>query len=477
MRPLSTYLAPLLAAALTIAVLDRGFAADAAAIFDGHGLAAWVANSLAALLGEPKALRVMFALGAAASAACLTLAVGSPRIALAAMLAAPITTGLLHGDIAALCVGPAALGLRAWGRSPLQGALATVALAAISPVAAATLAVAGFVLRPGPVPLLLAPLVATLGEQGAVDVIGLSAARALVEGQAPGATAGIALAVALLTLSGPLRPRVAGLAASVLALGPVIALRGAHDHLVALPFPAFILASFGAEAGWSGAGAVAAAAVALAAAEARGWRTAVLLALVVTEGVALATLAPSPLPEVAPEALRSLGERAGTVLHLPVARASLGEPPRAALWRHQALTHHRPLYAEARALHDDDPVLGEPGVVAIVGLLEPEAGWLVPPTDSGTVLRALGVTELVLDRTAISPENLARLDPVLARLYGPPQRDNAAGIDLWRIAMLGARRLSTSPHLRLKGEPGTESWRTLEELLAAGREPGSKEPG
>ncbi len=477
MRHLTLLFAPLLAGALTLLLLERGFAADAAAIFDGHGLVAWGARGLATRLGEPNALRVLFTLGAALSAACLRGALTSPYAGLAVGLAAPVTTGLLHGDIAALCVGPAALGLLAWERSTPLGALATVGLAAVSPVAGATLAVAAFVRRPGIVPLLLAPLVATLGEQGAVDVIGLSAARSLAAGQAPGATAGLFLAVGLGALGGPTRLRLAGLAAAALALGPVIALRGAHDHLIALPLPAFLLASFGTETGWSGAGVVAAAALALAAEEAPAWRRRLLLALVVGEGVGLGCLTPTPLPSTAPEAVISLGERTGTVLHLPVARSSLGEPARAALWRHEARSHGRTLYQDARAVHDDDPVLGEPGVVAIVGLLEPDAGWLVPPTDSGMVLRALGVTELVLDRAALSPENLARLDPVLARLYGPPQRDNAAGIDLWRIAPLGTRRLSTSPHLRRRGDPGTESWRTLEELLAAGREPVSGQPG
>ncbi|GDX80083.1 hypothetical protein LBMAG42_18940 [Deltaproteobacteria bacterium] len=477
MRHLTLLVAPLLSAALTLLLLDRGFAADAAAIFDGHGLVAWLASTLAARLGEPTALRVLFGIGSALSTACLIRALKTPYLWLVAVFAAPVSTGMLHGDVASLCVGPAALGLLTWQRSTSLGSLATVCLAAVSPVAAAALAVAAFVRRPNVAALLIAPLVATLGERGAVDVIGLSAARSLMAGHAPGATAGVCLTVALVVVGGPLRLRLAGLAAAALALGPVIALRGDHDHLIALPLPAFLLASFGAETGWSGAGAVSAAALALAAANAPAWRARLLLALVLLEGAGLSLRTPTPLPNTPPEAVISLSERKGTVLHLPVARSSLGEPPRAALWRHQALIHRRPLYAEARAVHDDDPVLGEPGVVAIVGLLEPEAGWLVPPTDSGMVLRALGVTELVLDRAALSAENLAQLDPVLARLYGPPQRDNAAGIDLWRIPSLGARRLSTSPHLRREHEPGTERWRTLEELLAAGREPVPVEPG
>lgn len=477
MRPLTLLVAPLLAGALTLLLLDRGFAADAAAIFDGHGLAARLASALAARFGEPTALRVLFGIGAAVSTACLARALEAPSWGLAVICAAPVSTGLLHGDIAALCLGPAALGLVAWERSTALGTLTTICVAALSPVAAAALAVAAFVRRPGAAPLLLAPLVATIGEQGAVDVIGLSAARSLAAGQAPGATAGICIAVALLASGGPLRLRLAGLAAAALALGPVIALRGDPEHLISLPLPAFFLASFGAETGWSGAGVVAAAALALAAANAPSWRTRLGLSLVLGEGIGLALLAPTPLPAAVPEAVFSLGERTGTVLHLPVARSTLGEPPRAPLWRHLARSHGRTLYADARAVNDDDPVLGEPGVVAIIGLLEPDAGWLVPATDSGMVLRALGVTELVLDRAALSAENLARLDPVLARLYGPPQRDNAAGIDLWRIAPVGARRLSTSPHLRRHGEPGTERWRTLEELLAAGREPISGEPG
>ena len=461
-------LASAFAGVLTFGWLTRGFAADAAALFDAHSLAAHFAGSVAACLGEPNALRLIFSVGSALSTLCLLLACGSLRVAPLALLAAPVTTGFLHGDLAALAVGPAALGFRAWQASTIRGIGATLLLAALSPVAAVALAVAGFVVRPGPAPLLMAPLLATFGEGGTINAIGLANFRAVTAGNAGGFTAGIGIAVGLVLVGGPLRLRLAGLAAALLAVGPVWAFTDAQGHMRAFALPSYVFAAFGAAGGWSGAGAVAAAALALTLGEVRPARALPLAALIVLEGAALATPAPTPYPQRPREAVASLAERSGTILHLPVGLASHGEPTRAALWRHESRAHGRRLYADARAVQDDDPVLGEPGVVAVLGLLQPTAGWLIPRTEAGNVLRSLGITELVLDRAALSPADLARLDPVLAHLYGPPQRDNAGGIDLGRTATTGARRLSSPPHLRRRGEPGSQGWRTLEEALSPG---------
>lgn len=461
-------LASAVAGVLTFVLLSRGFAADAAALFDAHSLGAQFAGWVATWIGEPSALRLIFVFGTVLSTMCLLFACGSPWVAPLAILAAPVTTGFLHGDLAALAVGPAALGIRAWKVSTFRGFGATLLLATLSPVAAVALAVAGFVLRPGPAPLLLAPLLATFGESGAIDAVGLANFRAVTAGTAGGVTAGAALALGLALMGGPLRLRLAGLAAAALALGPVWAFTDAQGHMRAFALPSFLFAELGAAGGWSGAGAVAAAALALAMSDARPARALPLAALIVLEGAAVAAPIPTRLPEHPREAVASLAERSGTILHLPVGLASQGDPARAALWRHESRVHRRQLYADAHAVQNDDPVLGEPGVVAVLGLLQPSAGWLIPPTEAGAVLRSLGITELVLDRAALNADDLARLDPVLAHLYGPPQRDNAGGIDLWRTATVGTRRLASPPHLRRRGEPGSQGWRTLEEALSPG---------
>ena len=480
MRWSTLFAAAFLSAGITLALVARGFAPDAAALLDAHGFLARFARSLTPTLGDAGALRAALALGSALSGASLAAALSTGRdrslggvawaVAGLAALSAPITTGVLHGIPGAVCLGPAALALVTWPAAPLRAAVITGIVGVIDPATGAALAVAGFVLSPGALPFVLAPLLASLGEPGAADTLGLPAVAAVQHEALVPATAGALLPLGLLLSGGPWRLRLAGLAAAALAVGPVTTVI-LYGRLLPVPLPALPLAACGAEAGWSGAGVVAAAALVLAVREAAGARALGVAALVAIEGMVCVARLPAAMPASAPEAVRSLAERSGTVLHLPVTRAIHGEPTRAALWRHEAILHGRPIYRDGRGVNEGDPVLGEPGVVAVLGLLEPEEGWLIPQTEPTTTLRAMGITELVLDRQALTKADLAKLDPVLARLYGVPQRDVAGRIDLWRIDPGGKARLADSPYLRKAGMPGADSWRTLEELLAAGRGP------
>lgn len=462
-------------AAVSLTVGLRGFAADAAALFDGGSPMAAVARALARSVGETPALLILAAVGGALSGGGLSVALGDLGaqrrwLPLAALLTPPLLTGAEHGLPASWCLGLAAGALSAWPGSPLRATALTAIVALLSPPVAVGCAVAGFVLRPGVGPLVLAVWCATLGEGGAIDINGLAALR-VWRGDTGLGTGGLLLLPALLAIGGPWRVRIAGVLAAILAFGPLLLPAGAAGRALPFPLPALPFALLGTETGWMGAGVVAVAALALAAVAAPPRRAALWLSLVAAEGLATVARGPSPLPSAMPIAISSLAERQGVILYLPVGLVSVSEPARAPLWRHQAKVHGRPLYADARSVTEVDPILGEPGVIALSSLLHPQAGWLIPPVEGGTVLRALGVTELVLDRAALDPGALARLDPVLARLYGPPQRDVAAGIDLWRIDAAGERTLPTPPHLRREGDDGTASWLTVEELLASGRQP------
>ncbi len=453
----------------------RGFAADAAALFDGKPPMAMVARTLAGWVGEHPALLILAAVGGAASGGGLGWSLGGlgsrqRGLALATLLAPALLTGTEHGLWASWCVGLAAGTLATWPKAPLRAAGLTAVVALLSPPVAVACAIAGFVLRPSAGPLVLAVWCATLGEGGAIDVNGLAPLRVWRSDSGLG-TAGLLLIPALLAIGGPWRLRIAGMVAAVLAYGPLVVPPSASGHALPIPLPALPFALLGAETGWMGAGVVAVAALALAAMAAPPRRAAFCVALVAAEGLASVARPPSPLPLTTPVAISALAERTGVILYLPVGLVSVSAPARAPLWRHQAKTHGRLLYADARSVTDVDPILGEPGVIALSSLLNPAAGWLIPPLDGGTVLRALGVTELVLDRAALDRASLARLDPVLARLYGPPQRDVAAGIDLWRIEAVGEHTLSNPPHLRRDGDDGTTTWLTVEELLASGRQP------
>lgn len=457
-------------AALSGAAAARGLAADAVQVLDGGSALTPAARLLAQLVGERPALLALATAGGAAAALGLAATTRLPALPAMALLAAPLClTGAEHVRPAVWGLGLAVAALQAWRERPLVAASCTAALALLVPAAGVAAALAGLVLRPGLAPLLLAAAAAALGDPAVADVTGLAAVRVHTEGWAAAPTAGFAAAGVLLLPGVPTRLRIAGLVSMLLTLGPVLT-RDSSAGTTALPLPALPFAALGTGAGWAGAGIVALAVLALAAERSGPVRLG--LVLLALEGVAAVRPLPSRLPDAPPRAVASLAERGGAVLHVPVGRRVRGEPARAALWRHQARTHGRPLYGEGRALRDDDPVFAEPGVAALHAVSDPDGAWGIAPTEAGVVLRALGITELVLDRAAVDATELARLDPVLARLYGPPQRDVAGHVDLWRIDPLGEAQLPTPPYLRRADQAGSQGWLTLEALLKAGRPSG-----
>lgn len=451
----------------------QGVSDAAAWTFSSGALVARVSNGLAALVGDAPALDALAVVGGALSAAMLFEALRAPGrearaglVTLVALLSAPVLTGAQSALPGAACLGPAALALAWWRDRPVAAAVLTALVGAWSAPVGVSLALAGALLTASLPPLVLAAGLAALGSAGAGDVTGAASFPWVREPATP--VAGLALLGAALILPGDVRlRRVAGLAA-LLALGPVLRVQGQL-----LPMPAALPAALGSSGGWSAAGVVAAAALAHAAmgpavparlASPRAW---VALALIVAEGLALGSRPVTPFPRHVPEMVRSLTEREGAVLVLPAGRLGERSARRGALWRHLAARFGRPLHAEGHPLASSDPALGATGVMALFAVLEPEEDWVLPPADEGKVLRALGVTELILDRAACTAEELASIDPVMARLFGPPQRDVAAGVDLWRVSPQGERSFPTEPYLRRAGEPGTMGWQGIERLLAS----------
>jgi hypothetical protein len=85
----------------------------------------------------------------------------------------------------------------------------------------------------------------------------------------------------------------------------------------------------------------------------------------------------------------------------------------------------------------------------------------------GAGFARLGVTDLVVDRHALPAAALARLDPVLALLHGAPQRDHAAGIDVYRVPPPAGASVVALPIVRGEAGASGEGWRTVAELLGA----------
>ncbi len=480
-RVLLLLLAAAVGAGLAYAAAPAGIGDAGAWVFEGGTLAAAAAESLAVQLGDARALRALSLAGVGLSAALLAAALRNAApdrplraagVGLCALLAAPVITGAQSASPDSACLGAAALALLAWRDRPLLAAGITAAVGAWSAPTGAALAVAGAFQCGSLAPLLLAFLLAGLGRSGPVDVTGLDNFVWVRTPSVP-ATGVAVLAAALLIPAAP-RLRRAALGAAVLAFGPVLSVNGA-----AIPLPAALLAILGASGGWSGAGVVAVAALALAAvaspAAARHPtpRVVVALTLLGLEGLALASRPLVPYPSSNPAVVRSLAERRGGVLVLPAARLGERQPRRAALWRRLAERFHRPLYRQGEPLTHADPVLGATGVVALFAATEPEQGWVLPSHDDSDVLRTLGITELVLDRRACTADDLARIDPVMARLLGAPQRDIGADVDLWRVDPHGKRSFPTPPYLRRAGDSGTFGWQTLEQFLAVPAGPAS----
>ncbi len=103
-------------------------------------------------------------------------------------------------------------------------------------------------------------------------------------------------------------------------------------------------------------------------------------------------------------------------------------------------------------------------------LLDLEAGqerWALPPGEPGDALTAAGARWLVIHRGDLPQDALHRLDPVLRARFGPPQRDLAAGLDLYRLT---AGATAFSPALLVPGDgPLPEGYRSLTGALEAWR--------
>jgi hypothetical protein len=110
-------------------------------------------------------------------------------------------------------------------------------------------------------------------------------------------------------------------------------------------------------------------------------------------------------------------------------------------------------------------LLGEPAVVAALVALSDDPGWLLPPVPAGGVLRSLGVTDVVVERAAVAPAARGRLDAVLRAVLGPPRRDVAGGLDLYRVPAAG-QVPPASVCLRRPGDAGTEQWRVVGDLFS-----------
>jgi len=335
-----------------------------------------------------------------------------------------------------------------------MGAAATLALSSFSASLGVALALAGAWLRRSPRWCLVALAIALAVPPSGADA-------ALLPGVVSRPVLGVALPAAGLLLVSRDRPLVALLA--LLALGPWL---GGKVAGPALPF-----GWLGLDHGWSGAAAVLAGLVGLAVTRLSPGRAALVVAVLGAEGLWSALPASSHGGSAAaPPLVRHLGERDGAVLVLPYHSCAEGDPDpaRSDTWSRWLAAAGRAAYADCLA--PDDPVLGEPAIAAIESVLHPDDPVFVPGGLPGRVFRSVGVTEILVDRRALGSTRLAALDPVLARLLGPPQRDIAGHIDAYRVDPDGPRGRSDAPYLRPATGSPPAGWRTLDDLLGgAGR--------
>lgn len=260
---------------------------------------------------------------------------------------------------------------------------------------------------------------------GGPEVVGLGLAGlvllALAAARAPAAR--LALLLPLLLALGP----------SASCGGEPVVLLGRH-----LPTPAVLLTALSWSwpvAAWSEAALALPALSALLLAgrdgARSGWLLPGLLALSLAE-VLLAPGAPRVSPaEPVPLGVLSLAGGEGPVLDLPVFPPEDGRSQRRwhARYLQQQQVHGRPAPA-AEPPGDPSPWAGEP----LVGLAL-DASWAsrIPDRAAGAVARAQGIELIVVHRAAVGAEELAVLDPVLRGLCGPPVRDLAGDLDVYRL--------------------------------------------
>lgn len=440
--------------------------------------------ALAPALGVAKAWLVAVAVAVGASAGViwgLTRAAGanplSASLAVTVGALPPVVaSGLGHGgvDLAAAPFAALAIALLPSKRpaARLVGALAVIACGLCDARTGAIASLAALVAGGSGLALFAALLATGAGAaaaSGTLDPVDLPAPFVTLrpESLAPGLAA---LAATLWAVE----DRGLKLAASlgfVAALGPILSAFG--DALTVsgagVPLPAAMLAAFtpGGE-GWGGGLVVAAAAAALGLGRLAAPKLALLLApLALIEAARAAGPAPSCVIVDAPVAVRALSERTGGVLNLPVT-ATLGERRVGAaggahgLYLVQRRLHGRPLATGPDPLPASSALYAEPAVVLSLGADR----LYLPPTRPGEALRGLGITEIVVHRRLFAPDALALLDPLLAKLYGAPQRDHAGEVDLYRVDADGSVRAPLAETLRPNDQPAPNGYLDLGRYLA-----------
>jgi hypothetical protein len=176
--------------------------------------------------------------------------------------------------------------------------------------------------------------------------------------------------------------------------------------------------------------------------------------------------APPEPPPVVSAGEDWLSRRDGAVLVLPraVEGVRLPEGASGASSGRLARTGRRAV-APPGSLPRCHALLGEPAVVGALVALSGDPSWLLPPVPAGGVLRALGVTDVVVERGAVPPAARPRLDAVLRALLGPPRRDVAGALDLYRVPAVG-EVAPTPVCLRRAGDDGTARWRVVGDLFS-----------
>ncbi len=460
----------------------QGFGLERGVAIAGWGAFAWAAASVWAWLRTREGGTGLRAAGGAPDTLPRHPG-GAVLVATLAAVSGPLVLrGAVEGTAVALVVPAAVLALWAWEHAPAAAAvLATALVGWVDGAAGLACAMAGACIGGrrgwGAAGFAALPASAAGGElpgaegsgidplgAGLLALVGITALRAARRASGVGAQARWALGA---------------LAAALVTCGPVLATRGGPVAL-----PAALLEVVGRPgASVVGAGVVAGLCAArfLVSSPRATLALAGLLA-VAQAGRALAT--PSPRVSAQRSATDSvLAERAGSVLHLPLAVEGVpGSAPDGTngRWAWLALATGRSL-PDALAAGDDVPaqsvLLAEPAVVVSAALASGDGTILVPAGRAGAALCSVGVTDLVVHRDAYAPEVLARLDLALHALHGPPQRDLAGNVDLYRVPASASSTTPILPATVVRAGPDDArpaGMRTLAEVLGApvpGRRP------